>query len=116
RKLLKERVYRIPPPSELRKKQIPVIESIPFWVPSYVIDVVDIEVQPSLTNLAPRCSTPKQRRRKNLREIEKPQLKFSVKYNAKRRKLTVDLLESKNVGQGNLVHDTSLMESEKSFL
>ncbi|KXJ14809.1 hypothetical protein AC249_AIPGENE28418 [Exaiptasia diaphana] len=52
-------------------------------------------------------------------QADKPKLKFSVKYNSSRSTLVVDLLESKNVGRGNLVHDTPPRQdspNESSFL
>lgn len=65
-KLLQDELYHIPSSWELRKNRVPVIESIPFWVPDYISDAVDIEIQPSLKNLGPKFSTPKQLHRKRL--------------------------------------------------
>ena len=52
---------RLPTSSELRSKRIPVIESMEFWVPGTVGDVVGIEIQPSPRLMMPfSFSTPKQ--------------------------------------------------------
>lgn len=54
-----------PTPTELRMKRIPVIESIPFWVPGRPADIVGIQIQPSYHSLMPvTYSTPKPRRYK----------------------------------------------------
>ncbi|XP_032242674.2 uncharacterized protein LOC5516777 [Nematostella vectensis] len=94
----------IPPYGELRKRDIPVIDSVPFWVPGRRGKIVNVEVQPRVKRLGPRSSTPKPRKTTTRKEKEtNPQLMFSVKYNTKRSTLLVDLLDSKHLDKANLV-------------
>lgn len=61
--LKNNQILNLPLASELRKNRVPVIESTPFWVPSHIGHMVDVEVQPTLDNLGPKFSTPKPRRK-----------------------------------------------------
>ncbi|EDO44755.1 predicted protein [Nematostella vectensis] len=77
----------IPPYGELRKRDIPVIDSVPFWVPGRRGKIVNVEVQPRVKRLGPRSSTPKDPRKQRLEKST----------------LLVDLLDSKHLDKANLV-------------